>query len=54
MNDQKEAKSKNHDSAELVGRELQSLYRAPSIPAPPARLQKQLQWLKMTLTLTKN
>ena len=53
MNKQKEEKSKKHDATEVVGRELQSPYRAPSIPAPPPRSEKQRHWLKMNLTFVK-
>jgi hypothetical protein len=42
MNKLKEEKPKNYDAAELVGWELHQL-------GP----QKQLHWLKMTLTFTK-
>jgi hypothetical protein len=44
MNKLKEEKLKNYDAAEVVGRELQSPYRAPSIPAPPAQPKKTLFW----------
>jgi hypothetical protein len=50
MNNLKEEKSTNYDAAELVGRELQSPYRASSIPVLPPRPQKQQLWLQMTLT----
>jgi hypothetical protein len=50
MNKLQEEETKNYDAAELVGRELQSPYQAPSIPVPPPRPQKQLLWLQITLT----
>jgi len=53
MNNLKEDEPKNYDAAEVVGRELQSPNRAPSIPAPPPRPEKQLVWLKITLTFAK-
>ena len=40
MKKRKKEKLKNYDTAEVVGRELQSPYRAPSIPAPPPRPKK--------------
>jgi len=53
MNNLKEDEPKNYDAAEVVGRELQSPNRAPSIPAPPPRSEKQRHWLKMNLTFIK-
>jgi len=53
MNNLKEEESKNHDAAKGGGRELQSPYRAPSIPVPPPRPQKQQLWLKISLTFAK-
>jgi len=47
MNKLKEKKPKNYDATELVGREFQSPYQAPFIPAPPTRPLK-------TTTLVKN
>jgi len=53
MNNLKEEEPKNYDAAELVGRELQSPYRAASITAPSPRPQKQQLWLQITLTFAK-
>jgi len=53
MNNLKEEESKKYDAAEVGGRELQSPYRAPSIPVPPPRPQKQILWFKINLTFTK-
>jgi hypothetical protein len=47
MNKLKEEKTKNYDATDLVGREIQSPYQAPFIPAPSARQSK-------TTTLVKN
>jgi len=47
MNKLKEEKPENYDAAELVGWELQSPKRAPSVPTPPTRPSK-------TTTLVKN
>jgi len=53
MNNLKEEEPENYDAAEAVGRELQSPYRAPSIPALPPRPHEGLFWLKITLTFAK-
>jgi len=53
MNKLKEEKPKNYDATELVGREFQSPFRLLSFRPHQLGPQKQLHWLKMTLTFTK-
>jgi len=53
MNKLKEEKPKNYDATELVGREFQSPFRLLSFLPHQLGPQKQMHWLKMTLTFTK-